>query len=136
MEESKIKKEVWQTIQSINKCWTGNDLSKLENLNDYFHETMVAITPTDNNRIEGRDACVAGWKSFAESAKIHSWKEIDPEVQLYGNDKFAVVTYYFDMSYDMGGQTINMGGRDMFVLVNEDGKWWVIADQFSAYPWQ
>jgi hypothetical protein len=27
-----------------------------------------------------------------------------------------------------------MGGRDMLVLVREDGRWWVVADQFSPYP--
>jgi hypothetical protein len=67
---------------------------------------------------------------------MNYWKEIDPKVQVYGNGKFAVVTYYFDMSFDMVGQTIKMGGRDMFALVNEDGKWWVVADQFSPYPQQ
>jgi hypothetical protein len=45
-----------------------------------------------------------------------------------------VVTYYFDMSFNMGGQTINLGGRDMFVFVKEGEKWLAVADQFSAYP--
>ena len=134
MEESKIEEEVWQTVQALNRAWTveGN----ADALADYFHENMVAITPTDRERVEGRNACVAGWKAFVEATKIHYWKEIDPKVQLYGDGKFAVVTYYWDMSYDMGGQTINIGGRDMFALVNERGKWWVVADQFSPYPQQ
>jgi len=34
----------------------------------------------------------------------------------------------------MGGQTVTMGGRDMMSLVNENGRWWVVADQFSPYP--
>ena len=134
MEESKIEEEVWQTVQALNRAWTveGN----ADALADYFHENMVAITPTDRERVEGRNACVAGWKAFVEATKIHYWKEIDPKVQLYGDGKFAVATYYWDMSYDMAGQTINMGGRDMFALVNERGKWWVVADQFSPYPQQ
>ncbi|NOX89874.1 MAG: nuclear transport factor 2 family protein [Calditrichaeota bacterium] len=132
MEESKIKEEVWQTVQALNRVWAleGN----ADELNNYFHEDMVAITPTAPERIEGRDACVAGWKAFVEATKIHYWKEIDPKIQIYNNGKSAVVTYYFDMSFDMGGQTIKMGGRDMFMLVKEDQKWWVVADQFSPYP--
>lgn len=47
---------------------------------------------------------------------------------------FAIVTYYFDMSFQMNGQTINMKGRDMFSLVKENNKWWIVADQFSQYP--
>jgi ketosteroid isomerase-like protein len=60
------------------------------------------------------------------------WEEIDPKIEIHGNT--AVVTYYFDMSFEMGGQTIKMGGRDMFVFVKEGGKWWAVADQFSPYP--
>ena len=134
MEESKTEEEVWETVQALNRAWTveGN----ADALADYFHENMVAITPTDRERVEGRKACVGGWKAFVQATKIHYWKEIDPKVQLYGDGKFAVVTYYWDMSYDMSGQTINIGGRDMFALVNERGRWWVVADQFSPYPQQ
>ncbi|GMT42492.1 MAG: hypothetical protein IEMM0002_0903 [bacterium] len=134
MEESKIKEEVWKTIQAMNKAWAmEGDTDKLK---DYFHQNMVAISAPARERIVGRDACIASWKAFVESAKIHRFKEIDPQIQLYGSGKFAVATYYYDMSFDMGGQTIDMDGRDMFVLVNEDGKWWTVADQFSGYPHQ
>jgi len=132
MEESKIKEEIWQTIRALNRAWTvEGDIDELKN---YFHKDMVAITPTDRERLEGRDACIAAWKAFVETTKIHYWKEIDPKIQVYSNGESAVVTYYFDMSFDIGGQTIKMGGRDMFMLVNENGKWRVIADQFSPYP--
>ena len=132
MEQSKMKEDVWRTIQKMNRAWVvEGDADKLKK---YFHKDMVAITATDRERLEGRDACIASWKRFVEAAKIHYWKEIDPRVQIYGNGRFAVVTYYFDMSFDIGGQTIKLGGRDMFALVNEDGKWWIVADQFSAYP--
>lgn len=132
MNQSKIKEKVWATIQAMNRLWTvENNADELVN---YFHENMVAVTPTDRMRVEGQAACVAGWKGFTQSAKINYWKEIDPKIELFGDDKFAIVTYYFDMSFDMGGQTIKMGGRDMFALMNENGKWWIVADQFSAYP--
>ncbi|MBI4666550.1 MAG: nuclear transport factor 2 family protein [Nitrospinae bacterium] len=127
-----IKDEVWATIQYMNRLWTVEN--RPEELANYFHEKMVAITATDKLRVEGRAACVAGWKGFVEAAKIHYWKEIDPKVEFFGDGIFAIVTYYFDMSFDMGGATINMSGRDMFALVKEDGKWWVVADQFSPMP--
>ena len=95
---------------------------------------MVAITPGDRERLEGREACVAGWKAFVEASTIHYFKVAEPKVQLYGDNRFAVVTYYYDMSFDMGGDTVETGGRDMFVLARQDGRWWVVADQFSPYP--
>jgi hypothetical protein len=134
MQEPKIEEEVWQIVQALNRAWTVD--GNADALANYFHENMVAITPTDRERVEGRNACVAGWKAFVEATKIHYWREIDPKVQLYGDGKFALVTYYWDMSYDMAGQTIKTSGRDMFALVNERGKWWVVADQFSPYPQQ
>ncbi|MBI1910401.1 MAG: nuclear transport factor 2 family protein [Deltaproteobacteria bacterium] len=127
--KDKTKQEVWQALRDLNDAWTkGNP----EQLKECFHKDMVAITATDRERLVGRDACFASWNRFAKTAKIHFWKEIDPQIQIYGNT--AVVTYYFDMSFDMGGQTINMGGRDMFVFIKENGKWWAVADQFSPYP--
>jgi ketosteroid isomerase-like protein len=128
--DDKVKLEVWQTLQSLNRAWTTGHCDELK---EYFHEKMVAITPTDRLRREGRQACIDGWAGFvAATSKIHYWKEIDHQINLYGNT--AIVTYYFDMSFDMGGKTIVSTGRDMLVFVKEGGRWWVVADQFSAYP--
>ncbi len=124
-----IKQEVWNTLRELNDCWTKGDGSGLIN---YFHKDMVAITATKRERLMGRDACIADWMGFSKAAKINSWKEINPQITLFGNT--AIVTYYFDMSFDMGGQTIKMMGRDMFVFLKENGKWWAVADQFSPCP--
>lgn len=132
MDRPKVEEEVWQFIQALNRLWTVEN--KPDELANYFHQNMVAVSPTGRLRIEGREACVAAWKAFTEAARIHYWRETDPKIELFGGDRFAVVTYYFDMSFDSGGQTIKMGGRDMFALVNENGRWWVVADQFSPYP--
>lgn len=124
-----IKSEIWANVREMNDTWTkGNpdDLSK------FFHRDMVAITPTDRERLDGGAACVAGWKGFCSAARIHRWEEIDPVIHVYANS--AVVSYYFDMSFDMAGNTINLGGRDMFFFVKAGDKWWAVADQFSPYP--
>ena len=124
-----IKQEIWATVRAMNDSWTkGNP----DDLFRFIHRDMVAITATDRNRLDGGAACIAGWKGFCSAAHIHRWEEIDPVIHVYGNS--AVVVYYFDMSFDMGGNTINMGGRDMFFFVKEGEKWWAVADQFSPYP--
>jgi hypothetical protein len=130
--QSEIEKNVWQTVQTLNRAWTVDN--NPEKLRDFFHKDMVAVTATDRDRLEGADACVAAWQAFSNSTKINRWREIDPKIQIYGDGKFAVVTYYFEISFDIGGRTIEMSGRDMFSFVNENGKWWVVADQFSPYP--
>jgi len=124
-----VKQEIWATVRAMNDAWTkGNP----DDLGKFFHRDMVAITATDRNRLDGGAACVVGWKGFANAARIHHWTEVDPVIHVYGNS--AVVAYYFDMTFEMGGQTIDMGGRDMFFFVKETGRWWAVADQFSPYP--
>ncbi|MCK9620826.1 MAG: nuclear transport factor 2 family protein [Methylobacter sp.] len=124
-----VQQEVWATVRALNDAWTqGNP----DDLVHYFHRDMVAITATDRLRREGGADCIAGWKGFAEVARIHRWQEIDPIIHVYGDA--AVVAYYYDIAFDMNGQTMNLGGRDMFFLVKEDGRWWVVADQFSSFP--
>ena len=127
--EDTVKQEVWQALRALNDAWTKGNPGDLKN---YFHKDMVAITATDRERLEGREACFTSWNNFTKAAKINHWKELEPRIQLYGNT--AVVTYYYDMSFNMGGQTTNLSGRDMFVFVKEGGKWWAVADQFSTYP--
>ena len=132
MDERDTQNEVWQTILEMNKLWTV--ANKAEELVSYFHQNMVAITPSDRFRREGQSACVEGWKKFTDIARINYWKEIDPKINLYGNGLFAIVTYRFDMSFQINEQTIELSGRDMFSLVKEEGKWWIVADQYSATP--
>ena len=126
---TRIEKDVWDTVQALNRAWTQGHV---EELVDYFHADIVAVTPTDRERLEGRDACLTSWARFVESATIESWTEISPRVQVYGSA--AVVTYYYDLRCRSRGTDLRLEGRDMMVLIREDGRWWVVADQFSAYP--
>lgn len=127
--QDKSKNEVWKTLKDLNNVWIKGNPDDLKN---YFHADMVAITPTDKKRREGREACIADWTEFSKTAKIHSWREKDPKIQIYGNT--AVVTYYFEISFERGGQNIDFSGRDMYVFVMEANRWWAVADHFSPNP--
>jgi len=131
MTEMDIEGEIWKMVLDLNRTWARD--GNAEGLRDYFHEDMVAITPTERERIEGREACINAWKAFIDRADVRQWKEIDPNVLVY-DGRFAVVTYYYDMSVDLDGERLQLSGRDMFVLLREDDRWWVIANQFSPDP--
>lgn len=121
--------EVWRTVQALNRTWTTGDVGDLE---DYFHPEMIAITPTDGDRLVGREACIAAWRRFTDSTTTLKWRETDPVVCVHGDA--AVVAYNYELSCEMGGQEAEMAGRDMFFLVLEDGHWFAVADQFSGVP--
>jgi ketosteroid isomerase-like protein len=65
---------------------------------------------------------------------MHSWKEIDPKIEIFGDGAVAVVAYRYETSFDMGGKTMNVSGRDMMSLVKEEGRWRVVADHFAPFP--
>src|SRR5204863_3125752 len=90
------QEQVWLTLRALNDSWTKGNVEKLK---QYFHENMVAITPTDRDRLKGREACFNAWNKFAQSTRVLEWKEIDPLVQLYGDA--AVVTYNFEVTYEL-----------------------------------
>jgi len=124
-----VQQEIWATLRAVNDAWTqGNP----DDLAYYFHPQMLAITPVDRFRRDGAPACIAGWKGFADAARIHRWQEFDPLIRVYGDA--AVASYYYEIDFEMGGSRIEQSGRDLFFLVREDGRWQVVADQFSPYP--
>ena len=124
-----VEREIWATLRALNDAWTQGRPDLLAN---YFHARMIAITPVDRLRRDGAVACVAGWKGFADVARIFRWQEFDPLIQVYGDA--AVASYYYEIDYEMGGQRTVQSGRDLFFLVRENGRWQVVADQFSPYP--
>ncbi|HUU45562.1 MAG TPA: nuclear transport factor 2 family protein [Acidobacteriota bacterium] len=126
---SNVANEVWQTVEALNQCWTSGNPADVRN---YFHETMVAITVSDRMPLVGREACAAAWIAYAERTRILSWKTSSVHVQVYNHT--AVVTYLYDMLCERDGMQFNPTGRDMAILIKENGRWWVVADQFSAHP--
>ncbi len=123
------KKELWDTLLQLNHAWVHGNPDELVN---FFHPGMLALTPVDRMLRIGQASCIEGWKNFAENCKIHYFREKDPVIEVYGHA--AVVAYYYHTSFELHGQTIESSGRDMFFFVKENGKWWAVADQFSDYP--
>jgi len=119
-----VKQEVWETLRELNDAWVRG---RPEELKAYLHEDMVAITATDRDRLEGREACAEAWSVYAKKARIHHWKELEPRIQIYGGT--AVATYYFDISFLYNGQTVAFSGREMLVFVKVGGKWLAVAGQ-------
>ncbi|MBU3917648.1 nuclear transport factor 2 family protein [bacterium] len=130
MDDHSAKQKAWETVQQLNRTWTIK--GDIEQLKHFFHDDMVAFTPMNNERLEGKEACFQGWKGFHDTCEIVSWIEREPLVQLYGNGTFAVVTYYYDIVFEMNGKKFQESGRDMFSLVKENGNWLAVADQFSS----
>ena len=132
MLQPNLESEVWATVQALNRVWAID--GQPERLADYFAPEMIAITPTDRERREGRAACIAGWAEFVHTTKILLWQETNPIILMLAEGLTAAVAYDFRIDFTAGGQTIQMHGRDLMTLERRDGRWWLVADHFSPTP--
>ena len=99
MKWAELEKDVWNAVVELNRLWTVD--GQPERLTDYFASEMVAITPTDKHRREGRAACVAGWTDFVRATRIHRWVEKNPLVLVLGEGRCAVVAYDFEIDFEI-----------------------------------
>jgi len=72
--------------------------------------------------------------NFDDPVKREIWATLRALNDAWTQGNPDNLAYYYDMSFEMGGQTIATGGREMFFFVRENGRWWAAADQFSGYP--
>lgn len=110
--------EIWRLVQRMNDAWAKDGP---EELASFFHENMVMVTPDFNQRTEGRAACVASYDGFRKQAVILDLKISNPGIDVFSDT--AIATYSYEIAYQMGGETFNDTGRDIYIFVRENGKW-------------
>jgi hypothetical protein len=114
-------REVWRFIQDFNRTWTEGDPKDLRSL---FDPNMVIIHPGFGGRTVGRDAAVASYVDFCLHAKVLSFSERDPDIDV--NENVAIVSYTFDIGYELNGARHHEQGRDLFVLRRDNKRWRVL----------
>lgn len=115
---TEIKRSIWQIIQDLNKAWIEGHPENLEN---YFHNDMIIVAPDFQEKGNGKEACVESYKNFTNMASISNFKESDPKIEIFGFT--AIVSYSFEISYEMNNETFQDTGRDLFVFIHENKKW-------------
>lgn len=112
------QRAVWAALQRINAAWLRGEL---DGLADALHERMVIEPPGFQQRIQGAAACAEGYREFARSASVQSYEEADVRVEVFG--AAAVVSYRYDLTYVMDGESFQDTGHDLYVFQQEDGRW-------------
>ena len=132
MTESKmtpVELEVWRAVQALNRTWTSG---RPDDLAQHLHPEITAVTPSDRDPLLGREAAVASWRRFVETATIHAARELEPRVRVFGDA--AVVSYRYELDCEIGGRNLTLAGRDLFYMARQGGRWLAVGDQFSPYP--
>jgi hypothetical protein len=110
--------QLWQIVQHINAAWVNN---RTEDLLNYLHPDIVITAPDLHENLSGINACIKSYKDFVSNSVLKDYKESDPVINIFPNT--AVVSYQFDITYEMNGKTYSEKGRDLFVFTKENDKW-------------
>ena len=113
-----LQNEIIQTIRDMNRAWMEADFARLE---EYFHKNIIIVTPDLQRAGIGIDACLASYKGFISSGKVHNFEDRDIGVDIVDNT--AVVTYEYDIDYEMSGKRSMEAGREVLVFSRDTCPW-------------
>lgn len=106
-----------RVVEAINEAWTRG---RPEEIGDHLEEDAVIVRP-DGDRVEGHEAFVATYREFVEHGLLHAFESSAWAVDVW--PRTAVVTYRFEVDFEFGGERSREAGRDVWVLVERDGRW-------------
>jgi uncharacterized protein (TIGR02246 family) len=123
------QKEVWEVVRRINAAWLEK---RPDRLSELFHDRIVIVGPDGQRFGEGKAACIDSYRSFSEQAAVGSYRETDPQVDVY--DTVAVASYRFVIEYTIADKVDREAGRDLFVLERQDARWLAVWRQVTIQP--
>ena len=109
---------VSSTMRRINQVWLDG---QVDGLAPMVHPEVVMAVPGFAGRTQGREEFLAGFRDFCQNARIYEFRDHDYQVDIAGNT--AVVTFRYDMVYELSGERYNSTGRDLWVFQNHGSTW-------------
>ena len=127
-----IKADVLKTVKAHNYAWSVLEDAELQK--QYVHPDVIFIPPPYNEIKQGIDQYMADYRNWMEHATVYKFEEINPQVILYGQGKFALVTYTIDMAFKYYDNEVpHWRGVDHMTLVNEKGRWMITSDMYGRF---
>ncbi|MDR2949263.1 MAG: nuclear transport factor 2 family protein [Prevotella sp.] len=124
--------EVWNTVKEINRHWAITE--NMDSLALCLHNEMVIFYPDRKERLVGKDSILQSYRKYTQYAETISMEETEPLVQLYNDNKTAIVTYYNDLKIKtQDGDIQSFRCKDMYTLIYENGRWYAVAQHYSFY---
>ena len=122
---------IYDQIEMINQTWAVE--RNCDGLNEYFHEDYILMFQ-GGNRGNGIDEAIEGYKAFIATATDIKWQIVDPVINLYCDEKCAVVSIEYFMEWHQDNENIKSHGKNLIFFLKEDGKWLMTAEHFSDIP--
>jgi len=116
-----IKQDIWRLMEEINHIWLMEDP---ERLRAFIHKDIVVLTQDFKEQGIGIDAFINSYREFRKISKIKDFKVNNSRVDLFSN--FAIVSYNFEIEYEINNEKNKNSGRDMFIFTKEVDSWLAI----------
>ena len=108
-------------VREVNDGWLAGDFRALHR---YFHDDMVIRGPQFQELCRGKDACVKSYEEFLAQATVKDYRHDVPTIDLFGSS--AVVTFQWEMRYELSGKDYSEPGSDTLLLTKENERWLVL----------
>lgn len=112
------KDAVSRALRRITEIWLAGAPRDLEELLD---PRMTMVYPGFAGKAEGRDAVVAGFLEFCESARVERFDQTGWHVDVVGD--VGLASFAFEMLYEREGVRYRSTGRDLWVFRRDGGGW-------------
>ena len=113
--------EIKEILKSVNASWLSG---KLDNLNKYFHENMIIVSPNIKILASGKENCIQSYIDFLNRATIIDYSDRDPEVHVFGNTGIAFYAYHIFWKIDE--KTFRENGEELYVFNRNNDKWSIV----------
>lgn len=115
---SEVTRELVERVEAYDRCWLEG---RTADLRQFLHPHVVFTGPRFERLARGLDACVQSYVSFLSAARIHDFTASDYEVDAAGAS--AVMTYRWQIDYEMSGARQVESGRELLVWVRDADRW-------------
>ena len=105
-------------MRRLNQAWLEGRVDDMASL---VHPDVVSVFSGFEKSQEGRDGLLAGFRDFVQNANIDGLQEQDLRADVVGDT--AVVTYRFDMFYEIPSGRYRSTGRDFWVFQQQGEAW-------------
>jgi len=109
---------VARTLEQINDCWINSTPNMLGSL---VHDNVTMVLPGFSGRVTGKQAMIDGFADFCENAIVHSYRCLEPQIDVVGET--AVASVSFAMVYERDAAKYRATGRDLWVFTKSHNQW-------------
>ncbi len=118
-------------VSCILGAWTSGQLAKLE---DCFHPDVVFVAPGFEQRVVGREACIASYREFLARSNVTAFESLPPRIDLAGDTAVAVSRWR--IAWEAAGERHRDQGHDVLVLTRTAEGWRVVWRFVETEPSQ